>query len=309
MNFVYCLSIFILIIASSIESTTIRFIPDPLIHDNSPEVNYNSICKNNKCGNFGECVMTFKPNSNDQSTDKYLCKCKECYGGKYCDINYCKKNKKFFTTTRVVLFIITVVSTIFYMFTLVSFILFYLKYIHGVKNIMKISDEYFVDSLKNSNNLHDKKPIALILRKSFKYNKFNIKSKFSKKSNASKKGCKKIPSVNVKKSEQSSCSSILAPKTKTNDKNASSLQSKTTTVQFSNVNEEINTTSTTTLNSKTSKIDKDSTKGSDNLPPKVLTPYPAKYKMSSIFGKEQLEKLGVIQPSKNDSTKPNNDKK
>ncbi|CEF70579.1 Hypothetical protein SRAE_2000520700 [Strongyloides ratti] len=313
MYLIYYLFVITIIITPFLGSTIIRSIPDPLIHENSPELYYNKHCKNNKCGEFGECVLMVQTTANNFLDDKYLCRCKKCYGGKYCNINYCLKNETFFTSTRIILLILILFVFMLYIYGVISFILFYLRYIYKIKNVMKANKNYYIDSLKGLNNGNEKSTTIIILRKVFKFwnyknNKIFKKNTLSKKSNVSNSTSDVTNLQSTSNSIEKSKKDIIDVK-KNDNKSFLSQDSNTNTVQLSKVNEDINTTLPTTIITETKKveIDKDTTKTSDKLPPKVLTPYPTKYKMVSLFGIEQLQKLGVIQSSKNESTKLPND--
>uniref|UniRef100_A0A0K0F3Y8 EGF-like domain-containing protein n=1 Tax=Strongyloides venezuelensis TaxID=75913 RepID=A0A0K0F3Y8_STRVS len=296
MYFFHYLTIVILV-TFSIKGTSLHRLPNSAIHDYSPEAYNNKYCRNHKCGEFGECVGILKNPANDNTDDKYICRCNKCYRGEYCNINYCEKENSFFSPIRMMLFLLTLLTSIFYIFGFCRFLSFYFKYIYGMKTIMKATNQYYIDSSKELNDVDGKSPTILILRKAINVNSSNdiTKTKMENKS----KG-KKSTFMNKMDNNAKNVS-------KHNNLNLATSGSETRRFHTSSKDEEKGTTLNSTNDTSTSQTNGDSSKSLDVVQPNILTPFPTKFKMANIFGKEKLLQLGVIGTSNDNGTKSSKD--
>uniref|UniRef100_A0A0N4ZQG0 EGF-like domain-containing protein n=1 Tax=Parastrongyloides trichosuri TaxID=131310 RepID=A0A0N4ZQG0_PARTI len=316
--------------------TVLRPLNDEAYHGYSPDVYYNKYCSNNKCGENGECFpITIKPKG-VVVKENYFCKCKSCYSGEFCHTNICPDDDDFFSTTRNILILVTLIVSTFYGYCIYRFVIFYFTYIHGHTQVMRATEKYFVDSISQLKRGNKENPTVLVLRRAVAHT--SLKRSQNKVMRATekyfvdsisqlKRGNKENPTVlvlrravahtSLKRSQNKGIN--IKKKKNSNSKNKSreipikqqSLNGKrikeTSTIGSETI--PINQISTSTNDNVTSSTINDSSMGynipiQSNRPvQKVLTPYPAKYRMVNIFGENNLKKLGVMGNNKTEETK------
>uniref|UniRef100_A0A0N5BJ35 Uncharacterized protein n=1 Tax=Strongyloides papillosus TaxID=174720 RepID=A0A0N5BJ35_STREA len=166
-----------------------------------------------------------------------------------------------------------------------------------MKTIMKATNQYYIDSSKELNDIDGKSPSILILRKAFNVSNNNdiTKTKVQNKSKGKKSTFLNKMDNNAKNVPINS------------NLNLPSSGSETRRFHTSTVDEEKGTTLNSTNDTNTSQTDGISSETLDVVQPNILTPFPTKFKMANIFGKEKLLQLGVIGTSNDNGTKSSKD--
>uniref|UniRef100_A0A0N4Z7Q6 EGF-like domain-containing protein n=1 Tax=Parastrongyloides trichosuri TaxID=131310 RepID=A0A0N4Z7Q6_PARTI len=243
--------------------TIIRPLEEYPYNSYSAEAYYDKYCYNNKCGTNGDCIPIVINPKKVKFADEYFCKCKKCYGGTYCDNNICFEDEGFFSESRTILLVITILILILYIIGAWKFVMFYFKFIYGVYEVTRANDDYFIDSIHPLSLLDEERPNIFVLRRPFGYHP-PIRSK---------KNREHVYVLNKKKSV------VTAKQLFDDSVSEKSSPNKSVTTNRDQTPLSYGTTNET----------------SDSYGPmkRVLTPYPAKYKMINLVGESNLKKLGI----------------